>query len=92
MIIHYYCIEDIECFVDGECIESLFIGQWPALDAQECLEICQGHTGCQYFTHYGREDVCLGLANCVELDDQYCEECFSGNRTCSGIAILGIFM
>ncbi len=76
--------EDIECFTHGECTQSLFVGQWPAVDAQDCLEICQDHAGCQFFTHYGQDDACLGLANCVELDDKSCLECYSGNRTCPG--------
>ncbi len=77
-------IEDIDCFVDGECTQSLFVGEWPVEDAQECLETCQDHPGCQYFTYYGQEDACLGLANCVELDDKDCIDCYSGNRTCPG--------
>ncbi len=91
IIIYYHTFrrliftEDIECFADGECTQSLFIGQWPAADAQECLEICRDEDECTFFTYYGQDDdICMGLANCVVLDDKTCTDCYSGNSTCPG--------
>ncbi len=83
-----FLVDEIECFVDGECTQSLFVGQYSAVDAQECLDICKDHEGCQYFTYFGQDDTCVNFANCEVLDDKDCEECYSGNRTCSGIFAL----
>ncbi len=62
----------------------------PTPDPQECLELCRGLEGCEYFTHYGEgggesENLCLGLANCREFSPLSCAECYSGEDACDGI-------
>ncbi len=72
------------CFVPGECIFSAYLREWPTPDPQECLELCQELDGCDFFTHYGNGDYCTGFADCIELSEQSCVECYSGNSTCPG--------
>ncbi len=73
--------------MDGECTLSPFVEQWPAEDAQECLEICREYQGdCNYFTYYGEngDDLCVGFRDCVELSSSGCDECYTGNVNCPG--------
>ncbi len=76
--------EDVGCFVPGECTSSPLVGDWSTPDPQECLELCQELDGCRFFTHYALEGHCLGLAACVRLSQDTCQECYSGNSTCPG--------
>ncbi len=63
IIVTFNLIADgIACFVPGECSESPYVEDWSVADAQECLELCQKFDGCEYFTHYGLDDYCMGFS------------------------------
>ncbi len=73
-----------QCFEEGECTQSLFVGEYPAEDAQTCLELCRENTDCEYFTYYGDESQCVNFGNCVVFSDDTCSNCVSGASTCEG--------
>ncbi len=73
-----------ECYQLGECTQSLYVGDWDMPNLQTCLEECRRENGCQYFTYYERDEICLGFANCAEFDDKSCDFCYSGSQDCPG--------
>ncbi len=76
-----------QCFEEGECTQSLFLGDYPSEDAQTCLELCQYYLECEYFTWYGDEEKCVVFANCDVFSNNTCSNCLSGARTCEGKAL-----
>ena len=72
-----------ECFASGECNDSVFVGEYQAVDSQGCLEQCREDQLCLYFTYYEDEENCLGFADCVNFEED-CESCYSGEVTCDG--------
>ncbi len=76
--------EQPECFEEGECTQSLYVGSSGAEDAQTCLELCREDKNCLYFTFYGDEEECTNFGNCEVFSTDTCSNCVSGASTCEG--------
>ncbi len=82
--------EQPECFEEGECTQSLFVGSYGAQDAQECLEVCKSDKNCLFFTFYGDEEECTNFSNCEVFSNDTCSNCVSGASTCEGKKIMNL--
>jgi len=72
------------CFLEGECIQGLTLGNDDVQNAQECLDLCQDNLNCAYYTYYKDEGLCYIFATCPDLSTDSCEACFSGSEVCFG--------
>ena len=51
--------DSIGCYVDGECLQSNFIGVTEVDGLEECRQFCLDREGCIYFTYYRDSKVKL---------------------------------
>ena len=73
---------EIGCFVEGECVDSLFLDFSETEDAQGCLEFCQNSLNCNHFTYYSDSNGCFSFLNCNALSESTCDDCLSGESSC----------
>ena len=74
---------DYQCLVPGECIFSQSIGILPSKDKIQCLELCQNHVNCNWFTFYPETEICQLFVSCGSIDDKLCPICITGQKECS---------
>ena len=74
--------KEIGCFVPGECQDSISIGVVQESTPEQCLDECKATDDCQYFSHYQDNAICILLLDCVELSDDNCVDCISGDVNC----------
>ena len=73
---------DNQCLVPGECIFSQSIGIIPSNDKIQCLELCQNHFNCNWFTFYPDTDLCQLFVSCGSINDKQCPLCVAGHKDC----------
>ncbi len=60
MLISVWGQESIGCFVQGECVDSLYVGETPApFGPLQCLEYCTGIEGSNHFSYDPRNPVSI---------------------------------
>eukprot|EP00095_Tigriopus_kingsejongensis_P004225 maker-scaffold74_size411160-snap-gene-3.17 protein:Tk04225 transcript:maker-scaffold74_size411160-snap-gene-3.17-mRNA-1 annotation:"type iv pilus-associated protein" len=73
----------LQCFVDGECLDSMLIDVEPTNTSSMCLHHCQNTRGCEWFTWYKDTSLCASLSVCLRLNGTYCgDNCVSGEVEC----------
>lgn len=73
---------EIQCFVDGECLDSQILDFRKTNNSQECLKACQATQGCEWFTFYEDTMTCTSLSGCIGLSTEKCGDCTSGEEEC----------
>jgi len=59
--------------------------KWPNLYIfKDCLKSCQDLDGCSYFTFLEDENACEAFSDCIDLSEDFCENCYSGPADCDG--------
>ena len=71
-----------QCFVPGECTESDLVTALPAVDLNNCLEMCKNTPECAWFTFVSYANFCELFSNCEELAIDNCADCISGEKDC----------
>ena len=71
-----------QCFVPGECTESDLVTALPAVDLNNCLEMCKNTPECAWFTFVSYANFCELFTNCEELAIDNCADCISGEKDC----------
>ena len=74
----------IDCFVEGQCTNSLLLDYTSKDSAQECLEFCQSTLTCKAFTFYSGSQSCLVFEYCWEFEYS-CDNCRSGHSACQDL-------
>ena len=75
--------EQKKCFSVGECKESLPISGSVSDNQYECRKLCQSMSSCNWFTFFQATSYCQLYKNCVQLDENSCKECLSGEKECT---------
>lgn len=68
------------CFVPGECQGSVDRVE-EAESQEECLELCQSHSFCEWFTYHTVIKACVLFRSCDEIN-QECDVCVTGEDEC----------
>ena len=63
----------------------MFVGITNLESPQECLSYCRGTTDCEFFTHFSTDNACFAFINCVEFNNNDCDDCISGDKECADI-------
>eukprot|EP00094_Tigriopus_californicus_P011052 TCALIF_10663-PA protein Name:"Protein of unknown function" AED:0.06 eAED:0.06 QI:0/0.5/0.33/0.66/1/1/3/232/262 len=76
-------VTGIQCFVGGECLDSLIVDVTPTNTSSMCLHHCQQTRGCEWFTYYKDTKLCASLSVCLRLNQTICgDNCVSGEDEC----------
>ncbi len=78
----HMCLSDVQCSVIGRC-QGILIEDVVASSNEECLQMCQDKTECQWITYDYDNSNCIQLEDCQVLDET-CDQCLSSQRHCSG--------
>ncbi|TRY70202.1 hypothetical protein TCAL_09641 [Tigriopus californicus] len=73
---------ELQCFIPGECLDSLIVDISPSNNSRECLQKCQNTRGCEWFTYYNQTKLCASLTTCLNLNATHCTDCISGEDEC----------
>ncbi len=69
---------DPVCFNKGKCQSSLLITEAVTLGENSCLNFCRKVEGCKWFTYNSKNNLCLALSTCSQVDAEGCPDCLSG--------------
>ena len=72
----FMCFSKMGILFQGEIIESYVI---PSKD--ECLLLCRGEVTCQWFSYDLRQNICILLYSCPELNENFVDY-ISGQVNC----------
>ena len=75
-------VPDLQCFIPGECTNSAFVGAEPAVDINNCLQLCKDTSDCAWFTFVPYAMFCELFTECVDLAVDNCANCISGQKQC----------
>lgn len=70
----------LECFIEGACINSNLVGEQLTVSASDCADTCNQNTECAWFTYYEEFQVCTLLDGCK--DRESLENTISGMQGC----------
>ena len=73
---------DQQCFLPGECLESVTLKSLHTTNEVTCLHACRNYPRCNWFTYAPKSSLCVLLVNCGRLSNDYCEDCISGEMHC----------
>ena len=71
-----------QCFQPGECRDSVTVGVVATTDEFACLDHCIANQECKWFTFSMLTNLCLLFNDCLDLDEELCPECLSGQQGC----------
>ncbi len=77
---------DLQCFIPGECRNSLGLDILPSTDKFQCLKSCQENSNCTWFSFFPDSNVCQTFSSCENIDKTLCPNCISGQRGCESQA------
>ena len=60
--------ERLQCFLPGECEDSLLLSQSVTLGENACLHFCQKVEGCEWFTYHTVNSLCVAMSDCVQIN------------------------
>ena len=75
-------VAELQCFVEGQCLNSPILDITLQEDANACLKHCQEDPTCRWFTFDDAVDLCELFETCPTLSDDQCDQCVSGENTC----------
>ena len=72
------------CYEKGECLFSNLLDVTHATSAERCLQDCKTTDGCQWFTYKEHDgSVCELFESCEYFSNDDCDNCISGQVSCS---------
>ena len=71
-----------QCFIPGECTSSALVGAEPAVDVNNCLQLCKDSSDCAWFTFVPYAMFCELFSECAVLSIDNCASCISGQKVC----------
>ena len=71
-----------QCFIPGECTSSALVGAEPAVDVNNCLQLCKDSPDCAWFTFVPYAMFCELFSECAVLSIDNCANCISGEKVC----------
>ena len=77
-----YVAAQQQCFVPGECTNSALVNALPAVDVNNCLQLCKNTSDCAWFTFVSYANFCELFSECNELAVDNCADCISGEKEC----------
>ena len=71
------------CDAPGECVESIYLTNEPAIDSFDCWKKCRSHQGCNYGTFNPDLTRCSLYQTCTKLDTSSCPNCLTSAIECA---------
>ena len=71
------------CDAPGECVESIYLTNEPAIDSFDCWKKCRSHQGCNYGTFNPDLTRCSLYQTCPKLDIISCPNCLTSSIECA---------
>jgi hypothetical protein len=71
-----------QCFIPGECTNSLLVGATYPETSKECLEDCKNLEQCHWFTFKSNGPQCELFKTCTDISVETCDDCLSGEVSC----------
>ena len=75
----------LECYLNGECTDSNYVGAQRALDMNQCISICQDTSKCNWSTFVPDLEDCIMFSDCNTLTSDNCKECKTNEKGCQKI-------
>ena len=70
------------CDAPGECTDSIYITNEPAIDSFDCWKKCRSHQRCYFGTFRPEKTECLLFETCTKLDTTSCPNCRTSSIEC----------
>ena len=70
------------CDLPGECVESIYLTNEPAVDSFDCWKKCRSHQGCNFGTFEPDKTECSFFQTCNKLDTNSCQNCLTSSIEC----------
>ena len=77
---------DIGCFRQGECLNSLSSNSGKVASAEACLRYCQSLDNCQHWVFYESTKVCTPFLSCSFFSEDTCTDCLAGDVGCDELS------
>ena len=71
------------CDAPGECVESIYLTNEPAIDSFDCWKKCRTHQGCYFGTFIPDKTQCSLYQTCTKLDTTSCQNCRTSSIECA---------
>ena len=75
----------LECYLNGECTDSNYVGAQRAKDMNQCISICQDTSKCNWSTFVPDLEDCIMFSDCNTLSSDNCKECKTNEKGCQKI-------
>jgi hypothetical protein len=72
----------LKCDISGECTQSHLVDQLLTNDKNSCIEECRDNSRANWYTFQRINSVCLLYENCILIDDEFCNDCVTGEAEC----------
>ena len=70
------------CDAPGECTESIYLTNEPAIDPVDCWKKCWNYQGCNFGTFIPDINLCSLFQTCTKLDTTLCPHCRTSSVEC----------
>ena len=78
------------CNAPGECVESIYLANEPAIDSFDCWKKCRSHQGCNFGTFIPDRTQCSFFQTCNKLDTTSCSNCQTSSIECAQCDFTGL--
>ena len=78
------------CDLPGECVESIYLTNEPAVDSFDCWKKCRSHQGCNFGTFIPDKIQCTLFQTCTRLDTTSCPNCLTSSVECAQCDFTGL--
>ena len=78
------------CNAPGECVESIYLTNEPAIDSFDCWKTCRSHQGCYFGTFIPNKTQCSLFQTCTRLDTTSCPNCITNSNDCAQCDFAGL--
>ena len=70
------------CNAPGECVESIYLTNEPAIDSFDCWRKCRSHQNCYFGTFKPDRTECTLFQTCTKLETTACQNCLTTSIDC----------
>ena len=78
------------CNAPGECVESIYLANEPAIDSFDCWKKCRSHQDCNFGTFIPDNTQCDFFKTCTRLDTTSCQNCLTNSIECAQCEFAGL--
>ena len=75
----------LQCYLNGECTDSNYVGASVASNMNQCISICQNTSKCIWSTFVPDLEDCIMFSDCNTLSSNNCHECKTNEKACQKI-------